>query len=103
MIFIVSRKPKIDSFQDHIFSLLNKSDTKYSEGYTDERFMQIKSGMKLEEVYNLLGEPLYKSNKENNILGLQYSESPTDTHYFVRYVSIKNNRVKEVINYFYID
>lgn len=103
MIFIVSRKPKIDSFQDHIFSLLNKSDTKYSEGYTDERFMQIKSGMRLEEVYNLLGEPLYKSNKENNILGLQYSESPTDTHYFVRYISIKNNRVNEVINYFYID
>ena len=91
--------------------LLLRPDTEYAAGYTHEGFSQIEVGMTEAEVIEILGEPLicwrpYQYTnfiEKRHFVGLQYSDSPSDTHYRLRQVYLENGIVKEVIGYFYID
>jgi hypothetical protein len=86
-------------------------DTKYSVGYTDEKFASIKIGMTEKQVLDILGEPLTRwrpyqhtnFKDKRHFVGLQYSESPSGTHYQLRQVYLDSGIVAEKIQYFYID
>jgi hypothetical protein len=78
-------------------------DTKYAQGYSHEKFLSIKIGMTEKEVINILGEPLMRWEPEKQLLGLQYSDTPSSWNYHLRQVYLKDGFVKEVIGYFYID
>lgn len=98
--------------EPEIFSLTLPEDTKYSAGYTHDKFGQIKLGMTEKRVIEILGEPLtrwkpYRNNRfypdKNHFVGLQYSESQTGTNYRLRQIYLDNGVVAEIINYFYVD
>ena len=63
------------------------------------------------EVLEILGEPLTRWTPyrhanfpdKAHYVGLQYSESPSSTHYRLRQVYLDNGVVAEVIGYFYVD
>jgi hypothetical protein len=64
--------------------------------------------MSEEEVVSILGEPLrrwrpYVIEKEKYLTALQYSESPTSTHYRLRQVYLEREKVAEVVSYYYLD
>ena len=53
--------------------LLNKYiDTEFAKSYSPEKFEQIEIGMKLDQVINLIGEPLYKGNGYKDTLNTNY-------------------------------
>ena len=53
--------------------LLNKYiDTEFAENYSPEKFEQIKIGMKLDQVIDLIGEPLYTGNGYKDTLNRNY-------------------------------
>jgi hypothetical protein len=87
------------------------SDTKYSPGYTDEKFSSVKIGMTEKQVINLLGEPLTRwrpyqytnFHDKKHFVGLEYSISPSGTHYCLRQIYLDSGVVAEKIGYFYID
>lgn len=106
-----SDRLKIDGLSGEIWDLIFTTDTKYANGYSDNRFNQIKIGMTEEEVLGILGAPLTRwspyhytrfQNKAN-FVGFQYSECPSDTHYRLRQIYFDNGIVAERIGYFYID
>lgn len=83
--------------------LLLTDDTKYSENYTGRKFLKVKVGMSKNEVFKLIGKPLYESEITDGTTRLQYSESPKDTHYRIRQVYLKNGKVIERLSEFYVD
>lgn len=94
-----------------VVTLILQPDTKYSSGYTDEKFESISIGMTEEQVMDILGEPLtrwrpYRNTKfqdKEHFVGLQYSESPGSGHYNLRQIYLDNGKVAEIKSYFYID
>lgn len=100
---------KIDGTRGVILGLIE--DTEYAQDYTDKGFNQIEIGMTEEEVIHILGEPLtrwkpYLHTKfidRKHYISLQYSDSPSDTHYRLRQVYLDNGIVAKKIGYFYID
>lgn len=63
------------------------------------------------QVLDILGEPVTRwrpyqytnFQDKKHFVGLQYSESPTSTHYNLRQVYLDSGKVAEIISYFYID
>lgn len=49
---------KIDGISGELWDLVLSTDTKYSDGYSDSGFNQVKVGMSKQEVIEILGEPL---------------------------------------------
>ena len=104
-------RTKIDGLSGEIWNLIFTTDTKYANGYTDKGFYSIEVGMTEKGVLEILGEPLtrwspYQHTKfqdKAHYLGLQYSESPSSTHYRLRQVYLDVGIVAEVIGYFYVD
>ena len=102
---------KIDGLAAELFDLIEGTDTKYSENYSHCGFNEIKIGMTENEAIEILGEPLirwkpYKHSKiieKEGFIGLQYSESPSSTHYRLRQIYINNGEVAKIIGYMYID
>lgn len=95
---------KLDGYSGLIFRiLLNTDDSKYSKNYSHQKFLKIKKGMTQKEVLKILGEPMYIENMKQNIIRLQYSESPKDTHYRLRSIYLKNNKVDGIFSEFYVD
>ena len=94
-----------------VVTLILQTDTKYSSGYTDEKFESISIGMSEKQVLDILGEPLtrwrpYRNTKfqdKEHFVGLQYSESPGSGHYNLRQINLDNGKVAEIISYFYVD
>lgn len=94
-----------------VVTLILQPDTKYSAGYTEEKFESISIGMSEKQVLDILGEPLtrwrpYRYTKfqdKEHFVGLQYSESPGSGHYNLRQINLDNGKVAEIISYFYID
>jgi hypothetical protein len=113
VVYFVRRNTiKLDGISGEILGLITDADTKYSLGYSHNKFAQIKIGMTEKEVMEIIGEPLvrwkpYKYSKykkdKGHYVGLQYSESPSDTHYRIRQVYLDNGKVAEIISYYYID
>ena len=95
---------KLDGYSGLVFNiLLLTDDTKYSENYSNSKFLKIKTGMTKNEVINILGNPLVEWKPKENIDALQYSESPKSTHYRLRQVYLINDIVSERISYYYVD
>lgn len=88
-------------------SLIFHEDTEYAEGYSDTAFQGITKGMTRSQVINALGEPLvywdYGDDKQNNRRRLSYSRSPGDTHYRIRTIVVKDDRVEEKRVEFWVD
>lgn len=95
---------KLDGYAGLFFSiLLFTDDTKYSDNYSGWKFLKIKKGMTKSEVYNILGKPITIFSPKEGVKSLQYSKSPKDTHYRIRQVYLKENKVVERVSYFYVD
>lgn len=94
---------KLDGYSGLALSILNAEDTKYSVNYSSKKFLKIKNGMTKQEVIDILGDPITEWVPEDNINGLQYSESPKSTHYRLRQIYLKDNKVIDRISYYYID
>ena len=102
---------RIEGFSGMFLNILFVSDTKYAEGYTDKRFNKINIGMSEKEVITILGEPILRWSpyvntifkEKAHFIGLEYSISPTDTHYHLRQIYLDNGKVAEIIGYFYLD
>jgi len=109
--FYLWEKSRIDGIAGDLLGILLKTDTKYSDGYTDIGFKKIKNGMSEKEVIETLGEPLvrwkpYKKTKykeKEHYVCFQYSESPNSTNYRLRQVHLENKIVVKVIAEFYLD
>lgn len=105
----------IDGVVGEPFDLLGCTDTQYAEGYTHWGFDRIEVGMTEDEVFAILGEPLYRwapyggrstSRRfpaKAHFVGLAYSRSPSSTHYRLRQVNLDNGVVAEIRGYFYVD
>ena len=94
---------KLDGYSGLLLNTLLVEETKFSENYSHKKFLKIKEGMTKEEVLKIIGNPIVEWNPQNDIDALQYSESPSSTHYRLRQVYLKDNKVAERISYFYID
>jgi hypothetical protein len=100
----------LDGGENLLFRMAFKSDTEYSQGYTEKKFASIKHGMTEKQVLLILGKPLKRRNiynypkpgKESDIF-YEYSWSPANTHYRRRYIHFENGRVTQIQHYFYID
>jgi len=80
-----------------------KSDTKYSENYSELKFKSIEEGFSEKQVIDILGKPIAVFSLKNGIVLYQYSYSPSDTNYDLRQIYIQNRKVIEVVKYFYYD
>ena len=95
---------KLDGYSGLLLSsLLSTDDSVYSEGYTGRKFLKIETGMTKDEVYKILGEPINIFVPIKHTISLQYSTSPKDTHYRIRQIYLRENKVAEVVSYFYVD
>ena len=95
---------KLDSYSGLVLrTVLNTDDSKYSKGYSHSKFLLIKTGMSVSEVYNILGEPIRSDKKGADYYCLWYSMSPNSTHYRRRNIIFENNRVAKIHSEFYID
>lgn len=73
-------------------------DTKFAEGYSEEKFQNIHNGMTIEKVILLLGSPLETiTNKDSKVATLYYSQDGAapfgDFAWLGRVVLIKNGLV----------
>lgn len=97
----------LDGFKGELCGLVFKTDTRYAAGYHHQKFRAIKIGMTEQQVIEILGEPLSRwqpyGGEKGHFVGLQYSESPSSTHYRLRQVYLDHGMVAEVISYFYLD
>ena len=102
----------IDGISGELSSLILGEDTRYSKEFSDFKFDLIRSGMTKDEVICLLGEPLNYFKPYDfpgadpgkmHYLALQYSDSPSSTHYRLRQIVINGNVVIDKIGYFYVD
>lgn len=97
-------KLQLDGYTGLLFRiLLNTDDTFYTKDYTDRNFLALKRGMPKQQVIRLLGEPFAEFNNAGSAVSMQYSKSPKDTHYRARAVRLQNNKVMEIISYYYVD
>lgn len=113
--FVVKYKTQdyilLDGIGGEINSFIWGSDTRYSAKYTDYRFSQIKIGMTERQVIAIIGKPLSRSDffklsnrlEDRYIVRLQYSESPSSTHYRLRQIYLYKDKVSKIISYFYFD
>lgn len=83
--------------------ILNRDDTLYTSKYSNTDFLSIKKEMLYNEVILKLGKPFSIEKLKGGYLRLTYSRFPKDTHYRVRQIIMKENKVDDVISYFYID
>lgn len=103
--------PSLDKSPAKVLELFLQPDTKYSAGYTNEKFDSICIGMTEKQVLDIIGEPLsrwkpYQNTKfldKEHFVGLQYSESNKSGHYNLRQIYLDSGKVVEIISYFYVD
>jgi len=97
-------KLQLDGYTGLLFRiLLNTDDTVYARDYTDKNFLALRRGMTKQQVIWLLGRPFAEFNRTGNAISMQYSKSPNDTHYRVRAIRLQNNKVIDIISYYYVD
>lgn len=97
-------KLQLDGYTGLLFRiLLNTDDSFYAKDYTDKNFLALKRGMTKQQVVWLLGRPFAEFNRSGGTISMQYSKSPNDTHYRARAVRLQNNKVVDIISYYYVD
>lgn len=106
-----SERIRIDGPGAELLSLMAPTETEYAEGYSHAGFNKIRIGMSEQEVLDILGEPLtrwapYRPPRfpdKAQIVGLEYSRSPSSKSYRLRQVNIDKGVVAEIRGYFYVD
>lgn len=95
----------LDGLNGWLWSLGFKEDTEFAQKYTASAFRNIKIGMKINDVKNILGEPIetFVPTSEPEVTVLCYSKSPEGTHYRIRQIIISNNFVVGKNAEFYVD
>lgn len=97
-------KLQLDGYTGLLFRILLKTDdTVYTKGYTDRNFLALKRGITKQQVIWLLGRPFAEFNRTGNAISMQYSKSPNDTHYRARTIRLQNDKVIDIISYYYVD
>lgn len=95
---------RLDGYSGFIIQkLLDTDDSEYSEKYSHSKFLKIKNGMTLREVYDVLGKPIRADKNGTEYFCLWHSWSPKSTHYRRRNIIFTNNKVSQVQSEFYID
>jgi len=92
----------LDGVRGAFFALLIQDTTLYSKSYSDAKFKAIKIGMDVDNVKEILGEPI-NIYQFDNIENYQYSMSSCDSHYRMRKLKIDRGKVINKIHYFYFD
>jgi hypothetical protein len=101
----------LDGASGEVWGLITAADTKYSVGYSDTKFRQLKIGMTERQVIQIVGKPLIRwqpfsspaFKDKNHYVALEYSESPPGTNYRLRQVYLNGGRVAEINSYYYLD
>jgi hypothetical protein len=84
------------------------ADTQYGSGYSESAFKKVDMGMTEADVRNLIGDP-FRSHigypgVTTAVVYWEYSRSPSDGHYFRRWIGIdREGRVVEIVSHFYWD
>ena len=95
---------RIDGFDGLSVPLTLGEDTVYADGYSAERWDRVAVGMTRSEVRTLLGEPLRSFGSDSGSISWErWTYSPGDTHYRIRVVSYRDDRVLEKHGSFYYD
>ena len=95
---------KLDGFSGvFIPILLATDDSEYSKNYSHSKFLQIKNGMNMSQVYEILGKPIREDKYGDDYYCLWYSWSPNSTHYRRRNIIFENNIVTLINSEYYID
>lgn len=101
----------LDGIQGELLMLIARPETRYAKHYTHKNFAKVQIGMTEQDVVKRLGQPLIKwqpykytiYRNKAHYTGLQYSESPSSTHYRLRQVYLDGGKVAEIIAYYYLD
>lgn len=93
----------IDGIEGAILSLFLREDTVWAEGYTNDRFRAVRIGMKRDEVYSLLGPPLYQWHNASGEVVEWWTHSPDDTHFRQRAIVFQGDRARRKIARFWVD
>src|SRR5690606_368427 len=85
---------RLDGYSE-IFNriVLNTDDTLYTSKYSNKHFLSIKKEMLYDEVISIIGKPFSVEKLEGGSFRLSYSKSPNDTHYSIRQIIMKENKV----------
>ena len=78
-------------------------DTVYASVYSDDKFINVSTGMALREVEMLIGPPLAIWTNNDGSVSRQWTKSPASTHYRLRVIVFSNEAVAEKNGYFYFD
>lgn len=104
-LFVIVNGLTLDGLDGFLWSLLSDEDTVYAPGYSDRSFRQVQIGMTAGEVLTRLGEPISRYHLTGQPLNdwsrsfpiesvcWQYSCSPSDSNFRMRYVYVKNGKV----------
>ena len=105
---LLINKFSLDGVEGLIFSTLLKEDTVYAPAYSDKGFKKIHQNMRMKDVIELIGNPLFKQTEffeeyKSNIDRWWYSKSASSSHYRIREIRFKDGKVCEKIHYFWGD
>ena len=82
--------------------LVAYNETSYANNFDKNSFNNISIGMELEEVKELLAEPITIIENDDLVIFV-YSESPNSTHFFKKEIFFTNSKVVKKIDELYFD
>ena len=95
---------KLDGFSGNFKRILfNTDDSKYSEGYSNSKFLKIENGMSMKQVLNIIGEPIRADKSDSEYICFWYSMSLNSTHYRRRNIIFDKDIVIKVDSEYYVD
>lgn len=97
------RYDSLDGWDGLFYRLVTIEDTRFAEGYSRDRFLQVAEGMPEAEVVGLLGPPLMKEGMPGGGDAWFYSQSPRNRSYRLRLVLFQDRRVIGKKNEYYVD
>ncbi|HMO41600.1 MAG TPA: hypothetical protein PKE17_19465 [Saprospiraceae bacterium] len=116
---IIYHRFSLDGLDGALFSSGMEYDTQFATQYSDQKFRAITAGMTTNELIEILGNPLViwtrdkvftkEGTRDEHIRDQdityiwKYSISPSDTHYHMRTISVKNGIVVGKHSEFYVD
>ena len=107
IVFVMYEIVSLDGIIGLLGPILFGDTTIYSDRWNYWRYRSVKRGMTVDEVTQLLGEPLNKTDNEFWPDGpdfiFHYSRSSCDSHYRERSIGFKNGRVVKKYSEFYVD
>ena len=101
--FTAYRNWPIDGVGGRMLSIVIGEDTVWANGYTDDGWRTVHTGMSVAEVHALLGPPLYVWNNDGTETVHWWTRSPSDSDYRQRAVIFRGDKAVEKISGYWID